>query len=155
MVIAIAVFIGTFPMDSSYASDSVNVFDFIQKYECGSWPKLHAYFDYKWYSIWCGTPSYKWEAISKEEAMKRFRGYVQKRIDLVQKDFPNAKWNQKTALVSLASNNGTCYNYFKRYWINEYSWRNKCDKVKINGKLKSLRGLTIRRHNEADLYFWK
>lgn len=155
VAIALAISIGILPMESSYANDSVDVFDFIQRYECGSWPTLHAYFDYKGYSIWCGTPSYKGEIITKEEAMKRFRWYVQKRIDLVQRDFPKAKWGQMVALVSLASNNGTCYKYFKKHWVNEYSWRNKCDKVKIHWKLKALRGLTIRRNHEADLYFSK
>lgn len=131
----------------------IDTYDFIQKYECPGWPRhLEAYWDHKWYSIGCGTRSHKGEKITKEQALERFYDYIDLRIDLVKKDFPNATQRQQTALVSLASNNGTCYAYHKRHGLSRAQWL-ECDKVRIDWKLVPFRGLTKRRIDETNLYF--
>jgi GH24 family phage-related lysozyme (muramidase) len=38
---------------------------------------LKAYWDFKQWSIWYGTPSYKWEVITSDEADKRWRQRIQ------------------------------------------------------------------------------
>ena len=135
---------------------TVDLYDFILSYECRWWPRvLTAYWDYKWYSIWCGTPSYKWETISYNEAIERYYDYIDIRVRLVKKHFPSITGNKLTALVSLASNNWTCYWFFRKWQLSERAWRQNCDNVRVDGKLIELRGLHIRRNAEADLYFWK
>jgi hypothetical protein len=165
ILIILAIFASTLE-STSYAENQdkkiqesvVNLYDFILSYECKWWPSeksLTAYWDHKGYSIGCGTPSYKGERITREEAMRRFYEYTEIRVKLVKKHFPNISWNKLTALVSLASNNGTCYNIFRKWQLTEYLWREKCDNVKKDWKLVELRGLHLRRNAEADLYFWK
>lgn len=134
----------------------VDVYAFIMDFECKGGPSeksLTAYWDHKGYSIGCGTPSYEGERITRKEALRRYYEYVDKRIDLVKRDFPKIQGNKQTALVSLAGNNGTCYNLFRKGQLTEYLWREKCDNVKKDGKLVELRGLHIRRNAEADLYY--
>lgn len=124
--------------------------------ECGGGPKkehLTAYPDYKGYSIGCGTPSYKGEKITEIEAIHRYYMYTEKRVQLVKKHFPDISGNKLIALVSLASNNGTCYYSFVRGTLSQYLWREKCDNVRVGGELKELPGLHIRRNEEADMYF--
>lgn len=134
-----------------------HIYDFLSSYECSGGPGRHlvAYPDYKGYSIGCGTPSYKWEKITVEEWWRRFYMYTDIRVDLVKKHFPDISGSKQIALVSLAANNGTCYYEFVKGRLTEYLWREKCDNVRVNGKLKELKGLHLRRNAEADLYFGK
>ena len=50
------------------------VLEFIAQYE---WMHLNAYWDFKQWSIWYGTKSFKWETITDEEADKRARNIIQ------------------------------------------------------------------------------
>jgi len=50
------------------------ILDFLWNFE---WEHLIAYWDFKQWSIWYGTPSYKWEVITSEEAEKRWRQRIQ------------------------------------------------------------------------------
>lgn len=136
---------------------SVDTHAFILYYECRGGPNnknLTAYWDHKGYSIWCWTNSFKGEKITEKEALRRFYEYTDKRVALVKRDFPKANKNQQTALISLASNNGTCYSYFKKNGVQKSTWL-KCDKIRKDGKLVALRGLTLRRQAEVNLYFQK
>lgn len=129
------------------------IYGFIMKYECPNGPKmLTAYWDHKGWSIGCWTPSYEWEKISREEAYKRFYRYVDKTMVVVKRDFPKAEGDRLIALVSLAGNNWTCYTYHRRYWLSRDQWL-RCDKVRKDGKLVPEKGLTIRRAEEANMYF--
>ena len=142
-------------LDEEKVVKTVDTYDFILYYECRGGPNnknLTAYWDHKGYSIGCGTPSFKGETITEKEALRRFYEYTNKRVALVKRDFPKANKNQQTALVSLAGNNGTCYKYFQKYGIQRSTWL-KCDKVRKDGKLVALRGLTERRKDEVNLYF--
>ena len=155
MILAIMIIsIFASPTESMYAKEKQDTHEFILHYECRGWPtRLEAYPDYKGYSIGCGTPSYKGERITKDEAYRRFYAYVDTGVALVKRSFPNARGDQLTALVSLATNNHTCFTYFRKHGISEWIWREKCDNVKVDGKLKELAGLHERRNTEADLYF--
>lgn len=137
----------------------VDLHDFILSFECKGGPSeksLTAYWDHKGYSIGCGTPSHKGERTTRKEALRRFYEYTDIRVALVKRHFPKITGNKLTAVVSLASNNGTCYNLFRKGQLTEYIWREKCDNIRDkNGTLVELRGLRIRRNAEADLYFWK
>ncbi len=150
------------PIDStSYAIQKetpvkqINAFEFFKFHECRGGPSLVAYPDYKGYSIGCGTPSYKGEKITKSEAYERLEKYVNKSLEVVGKHYPKATYAQRVALASLHGNNNTCYQYFRKNGVNEYTWREKCDNVRIGNKLVELRGLHLRRNQEADLYFNK
>lgn len=50
------------------------ILDFIWSFE---WKHLKAYWDFRQWSIWYGTLSYKWEVITPEEADKRWRKLIQ------------------------------------------------------------------------------
>lgn len=144
-------------LDEEKVVKNVDTHAFILYYECRGGPNsknLTAYWDHKGYSIGCGTPSFHGETITEKEALRRFYEYTDKRIALVKRDFPKANKNQQTALISLASNNGTCYKYFQKYGVQKSTWL-KCDKIRKDGKLVALRGLTIRRQAEVNLYFQK
>lgn len=76
---------------------------FITKFE---WLRLEAYFD--WYannsnrwSIWYGTKSYKWEVITKEEAIKRKMAVIEPLYNGIPACFNQ---NQKIALSSYMYN---------------------------------------------------
>ena len=119
----------------------VNLHEFILSFECNGGPSkksLSAYWDHKGYSIGCGTPSYEGERITREEALRRFYEYTDIRVALVKKHFPELRGNKLTAVVSLASNNGTCYSLLRKGKLPRESWL-KCDKVRANGTLKPLR----------------
>lgn len=111
------------PKDSGYADGyieavktPVNVYEFIKRYECPGGPRhLTAYPDGPRYSIGCGTPSYKGEKITEKEALRRFKEYVDIRVALVSKHYPKLTGDRKTAMVSLAANNGTCYYWFLKH----------------------------------------
>ena len=161
MIIVIILAVIIFPTVSySEANQYDDTIDTLHRYllqkECSGGPKkehLTAYPDYKGYSIGCGTPSYKGEKITEAQALKRFYEYTDIRVNLVKKHFPKVSGNKLIALVSLASNNGTCYYSFVRGTLSQYLWREKCDNVRVKGKLKELPGLHIRRNEEADMYF--
>lgn len=160
LLIALAIY--STPIDStSYAIQEktpekrIDAFEFFKFHECRGGPKLTAYHDYKGFSIGCGTPSYEGEKITKDEAYDRLRKYVAISLEQVGKHYPRATYPQRIALASLHGNNNTCYQYFRKNGVNEYIWREKCDNVRIDGKLVELRGLHLRRNQEADLYFRK
>lgn len=160
LILAIALY--SFPIEStSYAvtketpEKRVNAFEFFKFHECRGGPKLIAYPDYKGYSIGCGTPSYKGEKITEKQAYDRLEKYVNTSLEVVGRHYPKATYSQRVALASLHGNNNTCYQYFRKNGINEYIWREKCDNVRKDGKLVELRGLHLRRNQEADLYFKK
>lgn len=144
-------------LEEEKVTKSVDTHAFILYYECRGGPSdknLTAYWDHKGYSIGCGTPSFEGEKITKKEALRRFYEYTYIRVGIVKKDFPKANANQQTALISLASNNGTCYSYFKKNGVQKSTWL-KCDKIRKDGILTPLRGLTLRRQAEVNLYFQK
>ena len=66
------------------------------------WFRTTAYWDVKRYSIWYGTPSYKWEVITKQEAIRRKIEHTQPIIELVDRDCYNN--NQKIAIISYIYN---------------------------------------------------
>lgn len=110
----------------------VDLHEFILSFECNGGPSkksLTAYWDHKGYSIGCGTPSYEGERITREEALRRFYEYTDIRVALVKRHFPDLSGNKLTAVVSLASNNGTCYSYFRKGKLTRAGWL-KCDKVR-------------------------
>lgn len=78
----------------------------IPKFE---WFHNCSYFDHTHYSIWFGTPSYKWECISYEEWVRRLRLEISWRVAIVLKDYPNLETYQQGALVSLKYNCNSCY----------------------------------------------
>lgn len=53
---------------------NTEILAFIWSFE---WKHLKAYWDFKQWSIWYGTPSYKWEVITSQEADKRARQRIQ------------------------------------------------------------------------------
>lgn len=78
----------------------------IPKFE---WFHKCSYFDHTHYSIWFGTPSYKWECIDYEEWVRRLRLEIAWRVNVVLKDYPNLEPHQQWALVSLKYNCNSCY----------------------------------------------
>lgn len=121
--------------------------ELIKKYECWNWPHLTAYRDHAQWTIWCGTPSYKWEVITAEEAYRRFRLEVKARLDRVQIDFPTLNSSQQAALASLRFNCPSVYNRLARTWVTEAKFKS-CNSA--SGKV--LNGLVKRRQYERNIY---
>ena len=85
-------------VDSKNELDAIS--SFIIKYEWSL--HLTAFWDNKRWSIWYWTKSYKWEKITKEEAINRFNNHLKPIYELVNNNCYTA--NQKTALVSYIYN---------------------------------------------------
>lgn len=123
--------------------DSINfIADFEGFKEC-------AYWDVKRYSVWYGTPSYKWECISKQEALQRKKEFVKPKFELVDKDcFTD---NQKIALTSYM------YNTWG-YQMNLQTYIKRCDKASILFVMNkwgwNSRGLAKRRTIEINKFKW-
>lgn len=110
-----------------WKEDAVN---FIADFE---WFRENAYWDAKVWSIWYGTPSYKWEVITKEEAIQRKKDHLQTLYELVDKECYND--NQKIALVS----------YMYNVWVNAMnikSYVQNCDKENVK-YIMTMYGWTI------------
>jgi len=120
----------------------------IKELECKNWFHLESYWDYKQYSIGCGTKSVKGEVITEAEAYERFTKEVDRRYDIVEKTFKDYSFNQKIALTSLLYNNPECYNHFRDNGIDMNIWKNKCNKAGS----EVLRWLQIRRDKEVELF---
>ena len=105
---------------------------FIAKFE---WLRLEAYYDWyannsNRYSIWYGTKSYKWEVITKEEAIKRKMAVITPMYESIPNCFND---NQKIALTSYMYNTwgfqmnlkyhiSECRKKDVRYIMQVYGW---------------------------------
>lgn len=111
---------------------------------------LIAYWDYKQWSIWAWTPSYKWETITKEEAEARARIRIQSIRDRYK--LWNLDIEYQKAIVSFVYNIWSLTpnqqwllnnNYYCALWNNftlfTYAW------------WKQLRWLVNRRWSERNL----
>ena len=78
------------------------ILDFIAKFE---WLELQAYDDWKQYSIWYGTYSYRWEVITKQQAKDRARIKIQSIREKYNLD--RYSLSIQTAVVSFAYNIGS------------------------------------------------
>ena len=108
---------------------SQKLYDDVKELECKNGYSLKAYWDYKQYSIGCGTKSFKDEQISEAEAYIRFKNEVDRRYEIVEKTYKDYSFNQKIALTSLLYNNPECYNHFRDNGIDLNVWKNKCNKA--------------------------
>jgi GH24 family phage-related lysozyme (muramidase) len=136
----------------SVASASENtleseILSFLATFE---WMHLKYYWDYKQYSIWYWTPSYKWEVITKEEAEKRAYERINRELDRY-----NLRWldiNHQKAIVSFVYNIWSLTNSQRRMINNWYYcalWNNFL--LYINAWWKPLEWLRRRRQRERNL----
>ena len=92
------------------------LFDFIVQFE-GFQEK--AYWDFKQWSIWFWTPSFKWETITREEAKKRKQehiNYIVERNTFIN-DIKND--NHKIAIISFIYNVWSLKPY-QKWYINKW-----------------------------------
>jgi len=128
------------------------ILEFISKFEG---VRLKAYWDIKHWSNWYGTPSYKWEVITLQQAKDRARIRIQSIREKYSLD--NYKLNVQTAVVSYVYNIGSLTN--KQQWLLE-NWYYTAlwnDFKLYNGYYKDwkkivLRWLVLRRNAETNLF---
>lgn len=123
-------------------------FKFISSFE---WLHLSAYWDYKQYSIWYWSKSYKGEQITKEEAEKRL---IQKIKDIRNKH-KLEKYNDwlEVALISFVYNTGHLPKWLNRYVDNNYIWALKSHmKAYVYAWGIKLNWLIKRRNAEVSLF---
>ena len=127
------------------------LFNFIVQFE---WYNPKSYWDYKQYSIWFGTLSFKWETITWEEAKKRKQehiNYIVERNPFIN-DIKND--NHKIAIISFIYNVWSLKSYQKRY-INNWYWKALWNNFLLYNKSnwKELWWLVKRRNAEKDLLY--
>ena len=120
----------------------------VRELECPNGYSLRAYRDYKHYSIWCWTRSYKWETVTVQEAESRFNAKVNEILTRKQKDLLKYNDNQKAALVSLYFNIPLWYYNVTKWWnVNTKTWL-----LYVNAWWKRLEWLVKRRQAEVALF---
>ena len=92
------------------------IVDFLKTFE---WLHTVAYWDRKRYSIWLGTPSYKWEIITEEEAHLRARIWVQWIVDKY--ELWDLNQRERAAVVSFIYNVWSLDNNQIRLLKNKYN----------------------------------
>jgi GH24 family phage-related lysozyme (muramidase) len=107
-----------------------------------------AYWDYKQWSIWYGTWSYKGEVITEEEARRRFYETTAVWFDRVYSQLPWLTEDQYVALTSFAYNCPAWFRDVVKRGLDKHQYWCKT----AGGKV--LRGLVNRRNAEAKL-LWK
>lgn len=135
----------------SWVEINTYIVEFIRDFE---WLRLEAYWDINHWSIWMWTPSYKWERITEQEAIKRVRIKIQSIKDRY--NLHNYSLDVQKAVVSFIYNIWSLNSdqirllenwYYKALWndFKLYNWYYK-DWKKI-----VLRWLQKRRNSEAEL----
>lgn len=137
----------------SQADINKEILSYISQFE---WMHLEAYWDVRQYSIWYGTPSYKGEKISREEAEKRAR----KRIDHIRGLYGirNLPINKQKAIVSYVYNIGSLSPSQKAFLRNKNfsALANdiiKYNKMRVDWVLVVAWWLEKRRKSEYNLFF--
>lgn len=117
--------------------------NFIKKYE---WFRAKAYWDYKHYSIWYGSHSYKGATITQQEADKRLNEKV---TDIIKRyKLYNYQENIQTALSAFIYNIGSPPKGYKRY-LDKWYLKSLWNKMKLYNKAKwKVLGWLVKRRND-------
>lgn len=123
---------------------------FIAKYEG---LRLKSYWDVKEWAICYGNRSKKGEIKTKQECKDILRNRVAKVMNWIRSRYPSATENQVIALTSLYYNVKNPYHVYWRFH-NGYSSESVANAIRMYDVAsgEKLRGLTQRRHEEADLF---